>query len=288
MTNAQRGAANLADPNLVWDGACANAMIAGVPITAGVTGGRIRLHGPNPFQGGSSLSHFSPAVTPSQLMEPFYAGPNHNIANGVDLQLLKDTGWTLDPKQPVATAITSFAAIPTDKGIDISAEFISDASVVTVTVYRGEGNTEQPNVRLSAMDIGGTTPFRYLDESAVPGREYTYAIGVRDQDGEFFSRPVTVSAKMLDVKVAQNAPNPFNPVTSIAFTLPATEVVSLVIYDARGKLVKTLLSEVRSHGTHSVEWNGVDNHGNAVSSGVYFYRLTAGKFTQSKKMVLLK
>jgi len=90
------------------------------------------------------------------------------------------------------------------------------------------------------------------------------------------------------VSLGQNSPNPFNPTTTISFTLPERELVTLSSYDAAGKLVRTLVNEVRAYGKNQVTWDGRDNAGVAVGSGVYFYRLAAGKFSESKKMVMLK
>jgi flagellar hook assembly protein FlgD len=70
--------------------------------------------------------------------------------------------------------------------------------------------------------------------------------------------------------------------------LPTSEHVKLAIYDTNGKLVRVLLDGVRGYGRHEVEWNGTDSLGNRVGSGVYFYRLEAGSFRQSMKMLLVK
>ena len=86
----------------------------------------------------------------------------------------------------------------------------------------------------------------------------------------------------------QNFPNPFNPVTTIEYTLPEQTAVRLSIYDAQGALVVNLENRVREAGTHTASWDGRDGAGNSVSSGVYFYRLTAGTRTIMRKAVLLK
>jgi hypothetical protein len=91
-----------------------------------------------------------------------------------------------------------------------------------------------------------------------------------------------------EFKLAQNYPNPFNPTTEIEFSIPTFQNVSLVIYDVLGKQVKTLVNEQRHAGEHRVTWNGTNNLGNKVSSGVYFYKLTSGSFTQVRKMMMLK
>ena len=86
----------------------------------------------------------------------------------------------------------------------------------------------------------------------------------------------------------QNYPNPFNPVTTVKFEIPTKGHVSLVIYDVAGHLVRTVVNEERDAGRHKTAWDGKNSTGAAVASGIYFYRLVAGDFVQTKKMVLLR
>jgi M6 family metalloprotease-like protein len=93
----------------------------------------------------------------------------------------------------------------------------------------------------------------------------------------------------LSFSLRQNYPNPFNPSTTIAFELPRREAVSLTIYDVGGRKVRSLLiGDVREPGTHHVEWNGRDDGGGHVASGVYFCQLVTGAHRQSIRLVLLK
>jgi len=85
-----------------------------------------------------------------------------------------------------------------------------------------------------------------------------------------------------------NYPNPFNPSTTISFSLAAGVDVSLVIYNVLGQEVKNLHEGYKEAGTHQIIWGGDNNQGVPVASGVYFYKLKAGDFEQSKKMMLLK
>ena len=89
-------------------------------------------------------------------------------------------------------------------------------------------------------------------------------------------------------KLQGNYPNPFNPETTIAFTLAETEFVYLDIYNSRGQKVNTLVSQVLDQGQHHISWNGNDIHNRPLSSGIYFYRIKAGDYSESKKMILLK
>ncbi|MCD4829375.1 MAG: T9SS type A sorting domain-containing protein [Candidatus Cloacimonetes bacterium] len=83
-------------------------------------------------------------------------------------------------------------------------------------------------------------------------------------------------------------PNPFNPETTIGFSLPVSGQVELTVYNVRGERVKTLVNGDMKPGDHTVTWQGSDDNGSPVASGVYFYRLQAGGNTETRKMLLLK
>jgi hypothetical protein len=103
--------------------------------------------------------------------------------------------------------------------------------------------------------------------------------------------PSTISTPKVPVagaQLMQNIPNPFNPTTQIHFLLVERQRVVLSIYDVSGRLVRTLIDDVRPSGSQSVSWDGRDSAGRVAASGVYFYRLRAGNFDQSRKMLLLK
>jgi len=86
----------------------------------------------------------------------------------------------------------------------------------------------------------------------------------------------------------QNYPNPFNPNTEIKFALPRRSDVSIAIYNILGRKIKTLVNENLSAGYKSITWDGTNNQGHSVSTGIYFYRIQAGEFVDTKKMLLLK
>jgi hypothetical protein len=88
--------------------------------------------------------------------------------------------------------------------------------------------------------------------------------------------------------LGQNYPNPFNPETQIVYGLPEAGRVRLTVYNALGQAVRTLVDEARGPGRHAVRWDGRDEAGRAVSSGVYLYRIQAGGFEAVRRMVLLK
>ncbi len=88
--------------------------------------------------------------------------------------------------------------------------------------------------------------------------------------------------------LSQNVPNPFNPNTTIEFALPRTSEVNLDVFNLLGQKVRTLVNDQLRAGFQRVEWDGKDDNGAEVASGVYLYRIKAGTFVESKKMMLLK
>jgi flagellar hook assembly protein FlgD len=198
--------------------------------------------------------------------------------------LFQDIGWTL--QCPVAVAISSFNVRAVDRGAELNAKFESTFPNVLVKVYRGEADGGLNDLVTQATS--GNTTFKYVDQTAVPGKTYRYMIGVIDGEGEFVSPIQSFTMPGVKTRLDQNSPNPFNPTTAIRFTLSEKQDVTVSVYDVNGRLVRTLVSGTRETGSHTITWDGRNNAGATVSSGVYFYRLDAGKFSDTKKMVLLK
>lgn len=88
--------------------------------------------------------------------------------------------------------------------------------------------------------------------------------------------------------VYQNYPNPFNPSTTIRYSIPEADQVIISIYDINGKMISTLLNAKQNAGIHEVSWNGKNNSGMPVVSGVYLYRVKSGNYSKISKMILLK
>jgi hypothetical protein len=89
-------------------------------------------------------------------------------------------------------------------------------------------------------------------------------------------------------RLFQNHPNPFNPQTILTFHLPAAQRVRLSVYALDGRYVRTLLDDDLPSGTHDITWDGRDGRDRFVPSGVYFYRLTAGSYSETKQMMLVR
>jgi hypothetical protein len=91
-----------------------------------------------------------------------------------------------------------------------------------------------------------------------------------------------------DFVLQQNYPNPLNPSTQIRYHLPQAGHVKLVVYDMQGREIKTLVDEFQSAGEKFVFWHGADHQGREMTAGIYFCRLSAGTFRETKKMILMR
>ncbi len=96
----------------------------------------------------------------------------------------------------------------------------------------------------------------------------------------------------ISFSLSQNYPNPFNLETTIRFEIPYQNQknlrIELRIYNLRGELMRTLVNEEKSPGTYQLQWDGTDQLGNKVVTGIYLYRIRAGEFIATKKMILMK
>jgi flagellar hook assembly protein FlgD len=118
----------------------------------------------------------------------------------------------------------------------------------------------------------------------------SYRLKQVDTDGSFdYSQVITIDTMLpQQFQLAQNYPNPFNPRTEIRFQLPESNHVNLHIFNALGKEIRILIDSSYEAGHHKAIWDGKDGDGNHVSSGAYLYRIQAGDFTLTKKMLLIR
>ena len=144
-----------------------------------------------------------------------------------------------------------------------------------------------------------TTDLEYQFVDLVIGNLYTAGVSaVYDDSGEsdiievdFIYDPVGTDPNLIPLSTSLhgNYPNPFNPTTTISYSLLQEEMINISIYNVKGEKIITIIDEINPSGNHQVFWNGDDESGKVVSSGVYFYKMSAGSgHTSSKKMILLK
>ncbi len=138
------------------------------------------------------------------------------------------------------------------------------------------------------LERSGLT-FTFRDVDIEPGAAYRYRVQYDDSGkARVLFETDAIAATAMKLALLQNTPNPFNPSTVIGYDLPARSYVTLSIYDITGRLVRALVRGEMDGGAHRAVWDGLDPQGRPASSGVYFYRLTAGKESISRKLVLLR
>jgi hypothetical protein len=403
MTDAGRAAANISDPNLRWTGSSATSAHPSIPVTSGLNSGYVRVHAPNPLAQGSSVSHWSRDVSPNEVMEPSYTGPDHDP--GLAYNLMEDIGWTIDqaclcaaepttvaesdtvtvlrtatewtmrveldnvgpndavgvratmsesigwltltdpscdygdinngsadwgapdqyvldltswpggtfdvtldvswqdgcgnnqadaftltlsPPEVVPVAFQQLYAVPARDAIELRWVIFADEPYDGFNIYRRRDGQSQ-EIRLNPNAPLDNSRRSYTDNDVDPGATYYYTVAFV-LPGGYEQRSSTIEATVggYTTRLEQNRPNPFNPSTQVVYQLADNERVSLTIYDVSGRHVRTLVDQLQPAGAYSVTWDGRDDGGRLSPTGVYFYKLTAGKFTQTRRMVLLK
>ncbi|MDP8201306.1 MAG: FlgD immunoglobulin-like domain containing protein, partial [Candidatus Tenebribacter burtonii] len=193
-----------------------------------------------------------------------------------------------DPTEPVT------ATVVLDVPINVVALSIPPNIMVTWSPpNRGVDsyNVYRDSVMISEGEIGTL----YIDIN-ISGYHYWNITAVYDGGWESeFSETVGVGPatdpNLIPLVTALNGnfPNPFNPETTISFSVSQTFLfVNMEIYNLKGQKIKTLLNEILPAGIHSVVWNGTDDNSKKISSGVYLYKMQVGNYSKTKKMILIK
>ncbi len=191
----------------------------------------------------------------------------------------------------VPVELSSFTASAEGNSVSLNWTASTQLNNKGFAVERKYGNEGYNEITFIKGD--GTTleqkSYSYRDKALKEGK-YAYRLKQIDLDGSVnYSNEVNVSIEMpSEFGLSQNYPNPFNPATTINFSLPLKSDVKLIVYDILGKEVKTLINGNREAGSYEIKWNGLNNNGQSVSTGIYIYRITAGTFTSEKKMILMK
>jgi len=206
--------------------------------------------------------------------------------------VLTTEGWDdiflvkFSEESPVPVLFTRFTATPRGAAVEIAWDVSSDETLGEATLYRREGTAAEPILVATGSALAAHS---YLDAAVEVGRTYHYELVIRTAGGDMFRSPVaTATVPALTSTLEQNQPNPFNPSTTITYTLSERAFTSIGIYDAAGALVARLDEGEHERGTHRMEWNGRDAAGRPVASGVYIYRLEGAVGVDARKMLLLK
>ncbi len=191
-----------------------------------------------------------------------------------------------------------------DQKIVIRWETYSEVNTAGYNIYRslsksGEYTKINDNLILTSPEKAGEVKkYEYTDNVDFSGSVY-YKIEDVTMDGKgTLHGPIAVNRIMSGVnteleirnefRLYANYPNPFNPKTTIKYSLPQNTYVTLTVYDILGKTIRTIFSDTQTAGTHSITWDGRDESGLPAASGIYFYRMTTQDYQAVGRMVLAR
>lgn len=218
--------------------------------------------------------------------------PAYNDADGgrADMGIYGATAGPLDrparPQALVSAAGTTSVVLSWSRNSEADVAYYAVYCDTTSGFVPSSGNLLATTVD-TAYTVAIPVDTTYYVVSAVDTGGYASGYSNVVASSPSPSTPVLGGAS-LRTALEQNVPNPFNPTTTIAFTLASPAMVHLTIYAVDGRRVRTLVSGPRAANRYRVKWDGTSDSGTPVSSGIYFYRLHAGAFQATRKMLLLK
>ncbi len=226
-----------------------------------------------------SINSFDAALILYKVVNPLYLFPVQGGFSPLDNQPIPtklasatpaslewvrtSDGWALNASGTGPMGADLVLRMPESASLSSDAmfDYARDGEVVTIAAAAVDGS--------ELFRVNGTSSAPEVVSATLNGAEATVAV------------PMSFDLR-------QNTPNPFNPSTTIAFSLPESAPVTLAIYDVNGRMVRTLVSGERAAGMHEVVWNGMDDNGRAVASGVYVYRLAAGNDVSTRRLALIR
>ena len=241
-------------------------------------------------------------------MELVFTGDNEHIHAWDPILDTEPTGWPLNLG---SSGISEPIIVDVDNDGDLEIMCVSKSNEIHFFHHDGTNYNNFPYISqdsiystpaIGDLDndgdheviVGTLSDLRVIDITEEFGDRYTWSSyrGNMYRDGYFDATLVSIKNHGNNTPdeyfLYDNYPNPFNPITKLSFVLPKNSRVSLTIFDTRGIVVKTLLDSEQVSGKSSVNWDGRNEIGLPVSTGLYFYRIEAEGFTETKKMILLK
>ncbi len=229
------------------------------------------------------------------------AGDTSNNQSVISAQVSATPTAPIDVTRPATPTITSASAMQC--GVKLEWTQNTEPDLANYYIYRSKTSGFTPSLskpmvtsnKIATVDKSLT---QYNDITNVESNTvYYYKMSAVDNSGNESGYSSQATATTLNIlndnsttefALYQNVPNPFNPITEIEFSIPTDTDVNIVIYDLMGNEIKTLINDFKPVGQYKVNWDSRDNTGQPVSGGIYFYKLQAGDFIQTNKMLLLK
>jgi hypothetical protein len=218
--------------------------------------------------------------------------PGAHVVTGYvfDQQDTTSQTWTVDIRTAVELVSFSAQAVPY-QGVRVSWRTAFEVGNAGFSVQRSltaAGPYETLNAELVAPRPDRT--YNFVDVTAKAGQTYYYRLADVDVAGRVsLHPPISVAVPVpSQYRLSQNYPNPFNPLTTVRYELPKGIAVRLLVFDLAGRVVRTLVDSPQEAGYHTVSWDGRNDAGQAVSSGIYYLRMEAGDYRAVVKMALVR
>jgi len=186
--------------------------------------------------------------------------------------------FTVNSTGPVLVSVTPGARVEGSSWI-LSSNRINESVINVVLVRSGSNNLLPGSGPIASISVSGENSGRISLSRVVVASPDAQALAANLPSLEWSDTPATLG---------QNYPNPFNPVTTIPYTIEQETTVKLAVYDVTGREISQIIHDHQSAGSYTAIWNGLDQGGFRVPSGVYFVRLQAGDMTLTKKMILTR
>ncbi len=188
---------------------------------------------------------------------------------------------------PLPVELTTFAANINNNNVELNWQTATEVNNYGFEIQRAKKSDNLIWEKIGFVEGNGTSnspkSYRFVDNNPMQSM-LVYRLKQLDVNGDYkYSKELEVNFVPKDYALFQNYPNPFNPSTTIKFSLPNKSFVNIKVYDITGREVAILLDGEKEAGTYSINFNASN-----ISSGTYFYRISAGNFVQVKKMLLLK
>jgi len=189
---------------------------------------------------------------------------------------------------PVPVALQEFDSYWTGNHVVVAWRLLDIGGSLTFDVSRADVSNGS-YVHIHGADVVvRRDEFVFEDHDTEPGGTYKYYVVIFEGGRAVASFETEITTPKARLGLEQNHPNPFNPTTTISFVIDREELVSLVIYDVSGRMVRRLVHRKLGAGPHGEVWDGRDSEGRELASGVYFYQLQSGNRTLTRRAVLLK
>ena len=233
-------------------------------------------------------------VWPTGDLKIWVRGQDNSPAKSVDNwgAAISTTVTILNTRNYTGVKLVSLIATTDDGSITLKWRTADETDNAYFIVERSTSKTGDYK-EIGRIISNNSAEYTYKDENVFGGEQYYYRLTDVSTSGATVSHPViSVLAngkpRPTVFMISQNYPNPFSGRTMIDYAVPVNGKVNLSVYDVTGKLVKTLVNDIQDVNYYRIAWDGRDNAGSKVATGVYFYKLTSGGFDKSMKMMLLK